>query len=85
MVTQGFDFFDIMAIAGHSSIATTLSYIDKLKSAGDFHRKIENALSTIKRNKENYEQQPVPIAITRKASPDKFILQRAGLLLQKSL
>lgn len=75
MVAQGHDFFDIMAIAGHSSITTTLSYIDKLRSASDFYRKIEKVLSTIKRNKENYEQQPLPIAIKRKASPGKFIFK----------
>jgi len=75
LVTQGYDFFDIMGITGHLSIRTTLSYIDKLKSAGDFYRKIEKALSTIKRNKQLYDRQPVPIAITKKASPGKFIFK----------
>ena len=75
MVAQGYDFFDIMAIAGHSSITTTLSYIDRLKWAGDFHRKIEKALIMIKKNKEDYERQPLPIAITRGASPGKFIFK----------
>jgi len=69
LVAQGYDFFDIMAMAGHSSIVTTLSYIDRLKWASDFHRKIEKALITIKSNKEEYERAPLPIAITRRASP----------------
>jgi hypothetical protein len=75
MVSQGYDFFDIMAIAGHASINTTLSYIDKLRSAGDFHRKIEKALTTIKENKREYERDPLPIAITRVANPNEFIFK----------
>jgi integrase len=75
LVTQGYDFFDIMAIAGHSSIITTLSYIDRLKSAGDFHCKIEKALTMIKKNKEEYDRHPLLVAITRRASPSKFIFK----------
>jgi len=75
LVAQGYDFFDIMAMAGHSSIVTTLSYIDRLKWAGDFHRKIEKALITIKRNKEEYDRRPLPIAITQRGAPGKFIFK----------
>ena len=75
MVSQGYDFFDVMAIAGHASINTTLSYIDKLRWAGDFQRNIQKALSNIKENKQQYEQRPLPIAITRTAHPNDFIFK----------
>ena len=75
MVSQGYDFFDIMAITGHASINTTLSYIDKLRSAGDFQRKIQKALSTIQENKKEYERNPLPIAITRTTKPENFIFK----------
>lgn len=75
MVTEGYDFFDIMAVAGHASITTTLSYIDRLKWASDFEHKIEKALTTIRRNKQEYEQKPLPIAITRNASPEHFVFK----------
>ncbi len=75
LVAQGYDFFDIMAIAGHSSITTTLSYIDRLKWASDFHNKIEAALTTIKSNKKEYERKPLPVAITRNATPGDFIFR----------
>jgi hypothetical protein len=75
MVSQGYDFFDVMAIAGHASINTTLSYIDKLRWAGDFQRNIQKALSNIKENKQQYEQHPLPIAITRTAHPNDFIFK----------
>ncbi len=75
LVAQGYDFFDIMAIAGHSSVVTTLSYIDRLKWADDFHRKIEQALIVIKRNKQDYERNPIPVAITRNAAPGQFIFK----------
>lgn len=75
MVTQGYDIFDIMAVAGHKSITTTLAYIDRLKSTTDFHRKIQRELTIIKENKRAYERKPLPIAITRDASPGEFIFK----------
>jgi integrase len=75
LVAQGYDFFEIMAIAGHSSVTTTLSYIDRLKWANDFHKKIEAALTAIKKNKQEYELKPLPIAITRKANPESFVFK----------
>jgi hypothetical protein len=75
MVAQGFDFFDIMAVAGHASVITTLSYIDRLKWANDFHHKIERALTSIRRNKQEYERKPLPVAITRNATPGNFIFK----------
>jgi integrase len=75
MVTQGYDIFDIMAVAGHKSITTTLAYIDKEKSTTDFHRKIQRELTVIKENKRAYERKPLPIAITRDAKPGEFIFK----------
>lgn len=75
MVTQGYDIFDIMAVAGHKSITTTLTYIDKLKSTTDFHRKIQRELTIIKENKRAYERSPLPIAITADANPGEFIFK----------
>lgn len=75
MVTQGYDIFDIMAVAGHKSIITTLAYIDRLKSTTDFHRRIQRELTIIKENKRAYERNPLPIAITRDAKPGKFIFK----------
>src|ERR1041384_1764869 len=75
MVTQGYDLFDIMAVAGHKSITTTLSYIDKLKSTTDFHRKIQRELTIIKENKRAYERKPLPIAVTADAKPGEFIFK----------
>jgi len=75
MVAQGYDFFDIMAIVGHSSITTTLSYIDRLKWASDFHQRMEQTLSTIRKNKQEYDRKPLPVAITRPAPPGEFIFK----------
>lgn len=75
MVAQGHDFFDIMAVTGHASIITTLSYIDGLKWARDFNQKIEQALTTIKKNKQEYERNPLPVAITRTAKAGDFIFK----------
>lgn len=75
LVAQGYDFFEIMAIAGHSSVTTTLSYIDRLKWANDFHKKIEAALITIKKNKQEYELKPLPVAITREAHSESFVFK----------
>lgn len=75
MVMQGYDIFDIMAVAGHKSITTTLAYIDRLKSTTDFHRRIQRELTIIKENKRAYERKPLPIAITRDAKPGQFIFK----------
>lgn len=75
MVTQGYDIFDIMAVAGHKSVTTTLAYIDKLKSTTDFHRKIQRELTIIKENKRAYERKPLPVAITTDAKPGEFIFK----------
>jgi hypothetical protein len=75
MVTQGYDIFDIMAVAGHKSIITTLAYIDRLKSTTDFHRKIHRELTIIKENKRAYERKPLPIAITTDAKPGEFVFK----------
>jgi Phage integrase family len=75
MVMQGYDIFDIMAVAGHKSIATTLTYIDRLKSTTDFHRKILRELTIIKENKRAYERKPLPIAMTADAKPGEFIFK----------
>jgi integrase len=75
MVTQGYDIFDIMAVAGHKSITTTLTYIDRLKSTTDFHRKIQRELTIIKENKRAYERKPLPIANTVDANPGEFIFK----------
>ena len=75
LVTQGYDFFDIMAIAGHASITTTLAYIDRLRWTSDFHRKIEKALTTIRNNKKEYERRPLPVAITRNAPAGDFVFK----------
>lgn len=75
MVTQGYDIFDIMAIAGHKSIITTLAYIDRLKSTTNFHRKIQRELTIIKENKRAYERKPLPIAIAVDAKPGEFIFK----------
>jgi hypothetical protein len=75
MVNQGYDFFDIMAVAGHSSIGTTLSYIDKLNSTTDFHRTIDRELTAIKNNKRDYERKPLPIATAVNDKPGAFIFK----------
>jgi hypothetical protein len=75
MVMQGYDIFDIMAVAGHKSITTTLAYVDKLKSTTDFHRKIQRELTIIKENKRAHDRKPLPVAITRDAEPGKFIFK----------
>lgn len=75
MVMQGYDIFDIMAVAGHKSIATTLTYIDRLKSTTDFHRKIQRELIIIKENNRAYERKPLPIAMTADAKPGEFIFK----------
>jgi len=75
MVTQGYDIFDIMAVAGHKSITTTLAYIDNLKSTTDFHRRIQRELTIIKENKRAYERKPLPIATTANANPGQFIFK----------
>lgn len=75
MVTQGYDIFDIMAVAGHKSITTTLAYIDKQKSTTDFHRRIQRELTIIKENKRAYERKPLPVAITADARPGEFIFK----------
>jgi integrase len=75
MVMQGYDIFDIMALAGHKSITTTLAYIDRLKSTTDFHRKIQRELTIIKENKRSHERKPLPIATTATAKPGKFIFK----------
>ena len=75
MVTQGYDIFDIMAVAGHKSIVTTLAYIDRLKSTTDFHRKIQRELTIIKENKRAYEREPLPIAATANAKPGEYIFK----------
>jgi len=75
MVTQGYDIFDIMAVAGHKSITTTLAYIDRLKSTTDFHRRIQRELTIIKENKRAYERKPLPIATTANAKPGQFIFK----------
>lgn len=73
MVNQGYDFFNIMAVAGHSSIDITLSYIDKLNSTTDYHRTIDRALTAIKNNKRDYESKSLPIATDPNARPGAFI------------
>lgn len=75
MVTQGYDIFDIMSVAGHKSITTTLAYIDRLKSTTDFHRKIQRELTIIKENKRAHERKPLPIAITKDAKPGEFVFK----------
>jgi hypothetical protein len=75
MVTQGYDIIDIMSVAGHKSIITTLAYIDRLKSTTDFHRKIQRELTIIKENKRAYERKPLPIAATADAKPGEFIFK----------
>jgi integrase len=75
MVMQGYDIFDIMTVAGHKSITTTLTYIDRLKSTNDFHRTIKRELTTIKENKRAHERRPLPIAITSDAKPGDFIFK----------
>lgn len=75
MVMQGHDIFDLMAIAGHKSILTTLAYIDKLKSAADFHSKIERELIKIKENKRAFDEKPLPIAKTPNATPGQYIFK----------
>jgi len=75
MVCQGYDFFNIMAMAGHASVITTLRYIDNLKFTSDFHHKMKDALTIIKRNKSEYDGNPRPIAITRNVTPSKFIFK----------
>lgn len=75
MVMQGYDIFDIMAVAGHKSITTTLAYIDRAKSATDFHRRIQRELTIIKDNKRAYERKPLPIATIAAAKPGDFIFK----------
>lgn len=73
MVNEGYDFFDIMAVAGHSSVSTTLAYIDKLRSITDYQHTIHRELTAIKNNKRDYERKPLPIATTVADKPGNFV------------
>lgn len=75
MVTQGHDIFDIMAVAGHESITTTFTYIDRLKSTTDFHRTMRRELMVIKENKRTHDRKPLPIATSAGAKPGEFIFK----------
>ena len=75
MVQQGHDIFHIMAVAGHASVTTTLSYIDKLKTTGDFHQVVSKALINIKNNQRQQERRQLPIAAQAGAMPGKFIFK----------
>lgn len=75
MVQAGHDIFHIMAIAGHASVTTTLGYIDKLGTTGDFHKVVQNALIKIKNNKHQQERRQLPIANQPGALPGKFIFK----------
>jgi len=75
LVSEGFDFFDIMALTGHVSIYTTLSYIDRLRSTPDFYKRIEDALNTIRKNKQEYDRKPLPVAITKNATAGEFLFK----------
>lgn len=75
LVQQGYDIFNIMGIAGHSSIITTLSYVDKLKCAEDFHLTISRELENIKKNAYEYQKIPLPVAADIQAKPGNFIFK----------
>lgn len=75
MVKDGNDIFHIMAIAGHASVSTTLGYIDRLKTTGDFHNAIGKALVNIKNNKIQQERRQLPVANQPNAKPGNFIFK----------
>ncbi|MGG1554095.1 site-specific integrase [Paenibacillus ferrarius] len=50
LVRKGYDFFEIMAQAGHASITTTLRYLSKRNLDVTARREILNALETIHQN-----------------------------------
>jgi hypothetical protein len=78
LVQQGHDIFSLMSIAGHSSIRTTLSYIDKLKFAENFHATIQRELENIKNNAYEQRNNPLPIATGSEAEPGTFIFKSAS-------
>lgn len=75
LVQEGYDIFSIMQIAGHKSITTTLSYVDKIKSTADYERTIAQSLTSIKEKMREQEKRPLPAAISPNDQPGEYIFK----------
>lgn len=78
LVKRGYDIFAISSIAGHSSITTTLKYVDKLETTNDFHRTIDKELRVIKNNAWSWKCKPLPIATKINSNPTNFIFKSSS-------
>lgn len=74
-VRQGFDIFQIMSIAGHSSIQMTLSYVDGLKITSVFDQTINKELTNIKNNTLEWKTKTLPVATLVVDNPQNFIFK----------
>lgn len=75
MVKEGYDLLDIFTATGHKSITTLMAYIDKLKTEAAFHRRIDQALTTIKDNHRMFKLHPVPVASESGAEPGNHVFK----------
>jgi integrase len=62
MVRDGYDFFQIQAVAGHASSRTTEEYIDSYRLAPQAQREVSAVLERIHLNKQEFETDPKPYA-----------------------
>lgn len=64
MVREGYDFFRIQSVAGHSNILTTANYISENQIKPYAEKELYRVITKIHSNKIEYEQNPLPIAVS---------------------
>lgn len=62
MLKRGVDIHVIKSVMGHKSVLTTLRYIDSHDFAPHARREVQNALNSIRQNRQEQETSPKPLA-----------------------
>lgn len=83
MIKRGIDIFVVKSLLGHSSILTTLRYIDSYDFAPTARREIYNALVQIRENRRQQEEKPRPVADMRVKGSD--VVFATGIALCKDV
>src|SRR5258708_17371472 len=78
LVREGKDFFEIQAVAGHTSAATTLHYIQSHQIAPQARREVSIALQRIQQNAREFEETPKPYA-TQETLQKEDVIYKAVL------
>ena len=73
MVREGYDFFQIQAVAGHANTKTTALYLAKHQLNPQAQREVSQTLIRIHENQIEFERDPKPYARTETGVGERFI------------